>query len=340
MGVQFEWYGDRTRRWFPNSWLRHADRVLLFPAEFHRIHGGRNSIQSNAFFFGHTAFTPLKGEKGVNLAITEPIFDDRPYASLVFVKARHTSAAPRRAFVSDLTLGILGLKIGEAGQTFIHKHISNDVRPGGWTHQIADGGEVTAKYRASMRWLVVGDTTPHHFDFSITADGSAGYYTNGSVGGRARLGWIASPFWASERMPIDPYVVTLSAIAERAGEPEEFARAAASWPARAWRRIRQFWSDAWNPSEGYLWISGGETAWYYNALLEGQFRHSDVTLSHDRGPARLERFVGDAELGLTVRWKTFSATYSLSAHQPLFDGPRRRTHWWGGFYLIFAKDAR
>ena len=345
MGVQVEWSGRRIRDSFLDDPLRGLDWLTQarrgHDALYSESPGTRNGTESNSFQLGITAFTPKKGGvddcgfEGCILAKTEPIFNDRPYASLLYAKVRRTSAHKKNALTSDLTLGVLGLGIAEATQKFIHEHISNDVEPGGWDFQISDGGEPTGRYHVSYQRLVgegywEGDDAPSNrdqssrqdagpeddrwFDAKLATDVNVGFYTNASVGARARLGFVDSPFWSADRLPIDSVFVP--------------ARPAAG-PGEQRGKL----------SELYLFASGGVTGWAYNALLQGQFRDSTVELSFEPGPedaATLKRVVWDAQGGITARFRGFSVTYAINWHSALFGGEFERSHWWGGLYLGFG----
>jgi hypothetical protein len=158
------------------------------------------------------------------------------------------------------------------------------------------------------------------FDLKLTSDASAGFYTNASVGGRARFGLVDSPFWNAERLPIDSVFVPPTPMVTGPGGAES-----------------RFWL-----SEIFLFASGGATAWGYNSLLQGQFRESTVALSFEPGAAdaaRLKRLVGDAQAGITARKGRFSATYAITWHSALFGGPFERSHSWGALYLGFGSKG-
>jgi hypothetical protein len=262
---------------------------------------------------GNSAFAPAKA----TLGLTEPIYDDRPYASLLYLKVRRTSAKGRQALVSDFTLGVLGLRVSEWVQTQIHKS-NGDVLPGGWPNQISDGGELTLKYRASPRWLLVATNSPkkHLVDMDLAGslEGNLGYYTNASAGGRLRIGHVRSPWWAFER----------NAIADVRG-------------GRSYRS--RFGGDRGFLQELYGWASAGGTAWAYNAFLQGQFRHSNVTLSFDEDSvAPIKRFTADAQAGVTLRVRPgIFATYAVQWLSPTFGGPKQRIHSWGSIYFGYQK---
>jgi hypothetical protein len=264
--------------------------------------------------FGNSAFTPAKA----TLGLTEPIHDDRPYASLLYLKVRRTSARGSRALVSDLSVGLLGLRLGEWVQTKIHQ-ARGDILPGGWPNQISDGGELTLKYRVSPRWKLLGTTpgTPRRsldMDLALALEANAGYYTNVGAGGRFRVGLIRSTWWSFER----------NAIADVRG-PDTF-------------RSRMGGGKPF-VEELYGWASGGGTAWLYNAFLQGQFAPSEVTLGFDKGTvAPIKRYTGDAQVGGTVRIRPgIFATYAVQWLSPTFGGPKERTHSWGSIYVGYQK---
>lgn len=278
--------------------------------------GGR--IQKGyAFLFGITAFTPR------DIRSPEPIFDDRPYSALDFLTVNRTFASERRglALTTELTLGALGLDHGHWVQATIHRLIRegrgcvedtcSPPDPKGWPHQISNGGEPTARYAVTLEKLLsrVGTAGPG-YDFKLTGKAELGYYTAASVGGALRFGLINSPFWSYNTAPLSSYThaPTTQASESLRGEP-----------------IR------WRP-ELYVW--GGARARFvaYNALLQGQFRHSTVTFDG----TRLERFVYEYEAGLTVSLAGFSIIWSaFIGRSPEFDSATARPHLWSAFTVAW-----
>jgi Outer membrane protein LpxR len=318
------------------------------------VDGQPRGYQAHTLLVGLTYFTPRKGnaddpecvgvirEHGCVLALTKPLHDDRPYASILFATVSHETARGRTALLSDFTVGALGLDVAKKVQTWWHTGLGNDVTPGGWGNQISNGGELTLKYRATWRRLLAtvfttrptgqvdfstpgGDETRlplRKLDLTADVEANAGFYTNVMAGARLRwspFGRIDSPFWSAQRHPVNPVKKLKTAVA----------------PAAKKRAI----------SEAYFWVSGGTTLWAYNALLQGQFKHSEVTLPFDGGDdpgkvTNLRRAIWDYELGATVRFgegacflKHFGLSYQYNRHAPLFTGPHTRQHAWGGFYL-------
>jgi Outer membrane protein LpxR len=351
-GFQFAFSGYFARTLTPPlralDWLTQMKRVHDGICNENDPFCGNRAYQSHSLLAGLTFFTPRKGEPGdpdceiqehgCVLALTRPLYDDRPYASILYLTVSRETARGKNAWLSDFTLGVLGLGIGEKLQTWFHTGIGNDVAPGGWPFQISEGGEVTAKYRVAWRRLLVtgfyGDpgsdpdlATPaieeNHLprrwiDLTTDVEGNVGYYVNALGGVKLRLGLIDSPFWSAQRHPVAP---TLAAPGPR--------------------KIR----------EAYVWASGGGTLFAYNALLEGQFKHSEVTLPFGEpgapGSVELRRAVWDYQFGGTVRFgaglgkvlKHLGLTYQYNRHAPLFTGPHSRQHAWGGIYIGIYPNA-
>jgi hypothetical protein len=296
MGVILEFRGG----WVNRSFLARGMSWLDWPGRhLHRGQGGFG--ERFDFQLGNSAFAPLKE----NLARTDPIDDDRPYASLLFMAVRRTStgpgpASPTRAVITEWAFGVLGLNISREVQTAIHELV-DDILPGGWSNQISNGGEPTARYRLSERWLLPKLSTGPGFgtDVSVGVEGHLGFYTNASAGGRARVGWRRSSWWDYERTSVAPYLLP-SAITPEGSRPFEL----------------------------FGFVSGGGTLWAYNELLQGGFRDSAVTLGYGKGPAPLKHQVADWQWGVTLRFWKVSLSYVESRHTALFGGPNERRHRW------------
>lgn len=297
MGVILEFRGG----WVNRSFLARGMSWLDWPGR--HLHRGQAAFKERFDFqFGNSAFAPLKE----NLARTDPVYDDRPYASLLFVAVRRTSTgpgpvSPTRAVVTEWALGVLGLNISREVQTTIHEWV-DDILPGGWSNQISNGGEPTVRYRLAERWLVPKLSTEPGFgaDASVGVEGNLGFYTNVSAGGRARIGWRHSSWWDYERTSLAPYLLPSAAIGR----------------------------DGSRPFELFAFASGGGTLWAYNELLQGGFRESAVTLGYGKDPAPLKHQVADWQWGATLSFWKISLTYVESRHTALFGGPNERQHRW------------
>jgi len=304
MGVILEWNGG----WVDRSFLARGMSWLDWPGKhLHRAQAGLS--ERFAFQFGNSAFAPLKE----NLGRTDPIYDDRPYASLLFITIRRTTVsdfAPdrsRRAVTSEWTLGLLGLNISREVQTAIHK-AGDDTIPGGWHNQISQGGEPTARYRLGERWnLPIADhSSGFGADLTVGGEASLGFYTNAVAEGRVRLGWRRSAWWDFQRTSPAPFLPG----------PEKGKR-------------------GWRPFELFAFASGGGTLWGFNELLRGGFRDSAVELDFGKDPAPMKRTVADWQFGATLAFWKISLTYVESRHTALFGGPNERQHRWRTLSLGF-----
>lgn len=342
MGLMLSWGGGDLNCSKRRGLIRTIDRLFRDKVSlcFDDGPADLNAFERVSFGVGDSAFTPAKGR----LASSAPIPWDRPYANLLFASVKRdvtwskpakeggidVSVPDRYARTTELTFGVLGLGIGEAAQKWIHRHISQDVAPGGWRHQISNGGEPTLRYRRTDRFLLADRTTldgsrdvrrARRFDLQALIDTSAGYYTKASAGLQFR--WapfsfmrIESPWWQFDASP-NPNT--------RAPEP--------GTDQRDWE----------------FFVTGGfkGEAWLYNGLMQGQFRDSEVTLNFkDERPgiSTLNRALGEFNVAATVRVKTFSLSYAVTQHSALFRGtdpqgaPTARTHNWGGLYLSWRSS--
>lgn len=361
MGVQFNFSGWRIRRSLFGDALggpqRGIDRLLWFVNKAHQraceassakekvpplctVAGAQRGYQAHELSFGVTAFTPRKGDPveegpdclhyGCILASTEPVYDDRPYASLAYLTYRRSTALGRLGMSSEFSVGMLGLQIAKVVQTAIH---DDETDPGGWKYQISNDGEPTANYSFRFKWLAAANlahggneevdwagadpTDPaddRRADLTFDAGASLGMYTNASAGVRARIGSIDSPYWARDRQPV---VFTKRPSGNAAP-----------------RRVR----------EAFLWSSFGYELWVYNSLLQGQFRTSPVTLKFHPAPtdpnaaSPLNRNVWNFQAGATLRLRCCAFSYQYSLYSPLFEGPHSRRHAYWGIYAAFGNQ--
>ncbi len=223
----------------------------------------------HAFAVGLLIFTPS------DLAAHEVVYGDRPYASLFFLSAgrRYVSTDAEVAYNSSLTFGMLGLAAAHSVQDALHS-LTASVQPQGWSHQISAGGEPTLRYGTARQALLSEyGQGPWHGDSKWTVAGSIGTVTEASLAFNARWGRIESPWWAftpeqtmyvQETQPIPPPL-------GRDAAPEVFVFAGARAKLRP-----------------------------YNAFLQGQFRHSDLTY----GVGEVNKAL--AEVWAGVEWRTSS----------------------------------
>jgi len=216
------------------------------------LYADPNATMQHSIEFGFTAFTPK------DLSTSAPIYNDRPYSSMVFLANSLKVTVPEKyiAFHSTFILGALGLRVSEQVQTTIH-HILGINPANGWHNQISDGGELTARYVFSRQRLRAYRPTSARMGYQVNTmfSGSVGYITDVGVGLFARGGKIRSPWWGfnpqqSEFIPIGAPIISSDAVL--------------------------------GGTESYIWAGMNLRYRFYDALLQGQFRYSPVTYSEDQ----------------------------------------------------------
>jgi hypothetical protein len=260
---------------------------------------------THAFAAGLLVFTPR------NLGARRIVRGDRPYASLFFLSAgrRYASSDSTVAYDTSLTVGVLGLAAAADVQRVLHD-ITGSVRPRGWSHQISDGGEPTVRYSLARQALLADfGSGAWRGDSKWTSAVSLGTVTEGSVAVNARWGRIESPWWAFTPEQ-DMYVQETQPVPPPLPEdapPELFVFAGMRVKARA-----------------------------YNAFLEGQFRHSDLT--YDAGA--LNPILGEAWAGVALRTASGWSVQYLARWQSaeLRSGIGSRSFFWGSVEI--AKSFR
>lgn len=263
------------------------DRVL----GARRLHA-RGGHHSHAVTIVGAAYTPN------DLLSTAPVRDDRPFASLVGVSVRRVSIArdERATWSTELMVGALGLDAAREVQTLLHRTrrwmTGNAVPPDpqGWSNQISNGGEPTARYRAAYEHLVAGDTSGahrKHWQATAGADGALGFQTNVGAGLGLRVGTFTSDFW----------------------EPSSGALGAGPGSQR-----RSPTGSRW---ELFGFAGARARVVGYDAILQGQFRRSVHTVHPRRllgeweggigigvpaGPLQIQTLIGLAQ-GRTTEWR-------------------------------------
>ena len=253
------------------GWL---DRATGFASLSRR---GPRSVR-HSFEVGVTVFTPADVEASA------PIRDDHPYAGLVFVSNTRQSVLldERISYQSTFALGVLGTDIPRGIQNVFHEALDSQ-KPQGWDNQVSDGGEPTFNYvvsRQQPHWI---DDDHRGLDFDIRSiiGASIGYTTQVGAGINWRLGRIRTPWWGfnpdySEYINLGTPVASKSASR---GDSREL----------------------------FLWGGLQVRQRFYNALLEGQFRDSEVTF--DRG--ELESTLLEGSIGIT--WGSAGGTRITAA---------------------------
>jgi hypothetical protein len=277
-----------------SAWLS-LDRVLGAIDSLWLPDRGSDPSSKAGLQFGLQAWTPNDTEASA------PIYDDRPYASLIsWTSTRMTVGSDSEpAYASSLTLGFLGANFAKDVHKGVHKVFGNGGAPQGYSHQISAGGEPTLMYALRRQSLLgsgrLGDMST---DFKWGVGGSVGYITEATLSASGRIGRFSTPWWSMSS--------------------ENTAYFAP------------------HGSAGDLYLSYGATGKLrgYNVLLQGQFRPSDVTFNSDD----VEPLI--AEGWFAVTWGiTNSSTLSYLLRYQTADikhGTGSRNYGYGGIYFNYG----
>lgn len=285
MGIGVEVFQDQGPLYLMGGLLARLEPLVGFDRRCGRVY--------RSFLLGSVNYTPD------DIGNPEPIYSDRPYASLLYLTNKQVVADDKRALGVELMVGALGLDLARSVQEGLHGWYRDQtggaepVDPQGWRYQISDGGEPTLRLRLSdSRRFGQG----RNWDLAHSWDLNLGFQTNASVGLSGRFGQLNSPFWSTPYDPIN----------------------------------RGNFVPAISGEELYVWVAGRLRAVGYDALLQGQFRDSPVTV--DYGDMR--KLVWEGGLGVTKGWSGFQLTFSVNGKAGdtrLAGAPE--DHFWGGLYL-------
>ncbi len=210
---------------------------------------------------------------------------------------------------TELTVGMLGLRLADDVQTSLHNVTPGNRRdPKGWQHQISDGGEPTLEYRAAIDTLAWREKTDQQTDWLQVvggAEAAAGYNTYGWAGGLVKLGWMGNDYGTPGNI-IQP----LAGLANDAG------------------------GDANSLREFYAFARAGGYGVAYNALLEGQFRPSGVTYSS----SQIEHFVDEFQYGVALSISRLSLMYALTRRSAEFKSNLAEPHYFATATATWAWD--
>jgi hypothetical protein len=290
--------GRRAREagWSLDGWRAAVDHGLGLD----RLYAER-ALSRHSLEVGVTVFTPGH----LSDAARQP--GERPYASLIYLANTGVQVVPGRetAYLSTLTLGVLGAPIVGSAHRALHRATGSE-EPQGWQNQISDGGEPTLRYafaRVRRSWHgVLGGSAG---ELTTTWRASVGYLTELSFGVATRFGEIRTPWWSYNPQIADYAEKSVPVVASEGGGEER-----------------------------YLWGGFNVRARAYNAFLQGQFRHSEVTLDADELNAlTLEGWIGYTR-ALASGWRL---SYVLRAQSPeIRRGPADHVEAWGGVIVSYA----
>ena len=272
-------------------------------SKFERLYGEPDHFQRHNFEFGFTLFTPS------DISTSEPIPDDHPYASLFFVSSTQQTIVPDRnvSYQSSLTVGFLGLGIAEDVQGAIH-NIVGATKPQGWANQISAGGEPTARYglSRSKNHILHQGYRGMRTELRTSIEANVGFSTDAAVGMSWRWGRINTPWWSYN--PHQAEYINL-------GAPVAASRTSGS------------------RGDFYVWAGASLKFRFYNAILQGQFRDSEVTYKR----SELEPVIAEAWIGVTREFKGgFNASLFLRGRTKEISGRSGGAPVWGGIIISRA----
>ncbi|MCW8942679.1 MAG: lipid A deacylase LpxR family protein, partial [Gammaproteobacteria bacterium] len=136
-------------------------------------------------------------------------------------------------------------------------------------------------------------------------EGNLGFITDVNAGFSWRWGRINSPWWAFNPYQSKYMQQSMPIFSSNSTESKD---------------------------EFYLWAGARLNLRIYNALLQGQFRHSEVTVSS----SDMERLVAEYWFGATMEFtKKYYASFFIRGHTEEFTGPNARGAAWAG--IVFSR---
>ncbi len=288
MGLALEFFWDKQDGIYP------LDGMVGRVGRWMGLGNADDNIVTS-FIVGTVNYTPD------DLAVSTPILDDRPYASLLYLGNKRVRASKSSAVAAEALIGVLGTDVAKESQELLHgwyREIANTdepVDPKGWGNQISDGGELTMRLRFSNSRLRA--ESPGTWDLATTWALSLGYQTNASFGISGRYGRISSAFWS---IPFDPV-------------------------------NRGSFLPSLSDDEVYVWAAYRARLVGYDALLQGQFRDSEFEFDGDE----IERLLHEGAIGVTAALGQAQMTFSINAKSAEFKQSKQREHLWGSLNLIY-----
>lgn len=290
-GIGFTYSGDAARD-HPLSLdaLRESLTGRLHPLFSDEAHSRRYHSQQ----IGLMLSTPE------DISSTRPVYDDRPYASLLFVSSSAVDIDPARdsMFISRLTIGMLGLELAADIQRVLHELTDSDV-PNGWEHQVSAGGEPALMVELARQHALL---LAEHHEWKAGWDAVIGSITELDASISWRAGHLRSPWWS--------YVPSQVRYIEQS--MPVIQAAATEWFVHAGAKLRLV---------------------AYNALLQGQFRDSEVRIPSED----IERMVVEYWSGVAY---AFAEHYRIDVYfrgnTPEFSGDNKRSANWAGISFSYA----
>jgi Uncharacterized protein conserved in bacteria (DUF2219) len=205
-GISFDFMRNASNSKISNYTIKKVDDAITYLG--HGIHikpHANRHITTSGFSIGTTGFTPD------SINTTSVLYNDRPYASLLYInfirtsidiKHKLTPEFARTLSTSEFTVGIIGTHAYHYLQNTIHV-VNRWVNMGptpydavGWNNQISNKGEPTINYAFSKKYVLtikdLDSTRKTRFQSTLAYRVSAGYFTGFSLDFQSRWGWIKS----------------------------------------------------------------------------------------------------------------------------------------------------
>jgi len=288
MGFAVEFFWEKEKGLYP------FDNLVRQTGELLGLSGSDNNIVYS-FMLGTLAYTPD------DLSNPKPIYNDRPYSSLIYFSNKRVRADDKNAIAAEVLLGVLGTNFSRNAQSGFHSRYrqiagtTTPVEPRGWSNQISNGGELTMRLRFSNSRLQYSKAGL--WDIASTYGLSLGFQTNISAALAIRFGNIKSKFWS---LPYDP-VSRGNFLPDTPG------------------------------SEWYFWSAFRAHLIGYDALLQGQFKSSEVEYT----AAEIEPLVYDGAFGLTMGFKKSQLTFAANVKSSDLKHISRQQVWGSINYLHY-----
>lgn len=294
---------------------------------------------SGSFMLLGTGFTPR------NLNTSAIQYGDRPYSAVITIgyglnRLYDVAGKNPRYFTTEVSVGALGTGVGAQLQTLVHQAVNDGDSnlphtPKGWGNQISNGGEATflIMNRVSYRIFSLGfnkwqnqskcydEHALRYFDFTYSKEGFIGYYTGAAIAGTARFGLLDSRNWTANNFPLQ--------AGAQAGSDSELAEGV-NVKRNFYARRRNF--------ELYVSSQLKPTIMLYNALLEGQFKHSVYTISGNNTNPFIYTWTNALVLNIPIRHCNINLCYNFYSYRSAeFRGANYfgESHSWGGAYFSF-----
>ncbi|NOQ89863.1 MAG: DUF2219 family protein [Gammaproteobacteria bacterium] len=292
-GIAFTASGSRAQSgWlnvdFVRGWI--FDNLPMFDIN-------SSAIKKHSVQYGMVLFTPD------DISATQPILDDRPFASLFYISNTELKVYPARdkAYRSSFTIGLLGLDLAGDVQSTLHK-ITGSNEANGWDNQVSSGGEPTAMLTLSVQQK---QSNADNYQLSSHLEANAGFSTDINAGLNWRWGRLNTPWWSFNPSHHEYISSAVSNARGVTGSKPEF----------------------------YIFASANVKYRFYSSLLQGQFRDSVHTLENDQ----IEQLLGSISTGVTREFgDNFRVSLFARGVSPEIKGQNARNIWWASLVLSRA----